>query len=140
VLDSVGVGEHYIAAGTYDVYFEYHPASGAKQRVALEGVIIGSGAVWEQRFEAKAMPWLPAPARLPSAPLRSIHWSPAPSPEVVLVEGSASDDDDSAGDDDDSGRPATAQPAEKSTERVIKGEVPEHERAEAPAVPPSEGP
>lgn len=143
VLDSVGVGEHYIAAGTYDIYFEYHPTGRAKKRVALEGVIIGSGAVWEQLFEAKETPWVPAPARLPSEPLRSIHWSPASSPAAVLVEDSVSDDEGSAGDDDDSGRPATAQrasPAEKSTEGVIKGEVPEHERAEAPAVPPSEGP
>jgi len=151
VLDAVGVGEHYIAAGTYDIYLEYQPSKGDKKRVALEAVTISSGAVWEQRFEAKATRWLPAPARLPTEPLRPINWSPPPPRELVFGKNNAADDDDSApsetgsaGDDVDSGRPDVPQ-SEEATEPpaelpVLKSEVPVHERGEAPSVPPSEGP
>jgi hypothetical protein len=153
VLDAVGVGEHHIGAGTYDIYLEYQPSSGKKKRVTLEGVTIASGAVWEQRFEAEATRWLPAPARLPTEPLRSIHWSPPPPPALVSEDDddSASDDDDSAsddtakaGDDHGSARPAAAQSAEPTEKPadppVVKGGVPEHERGEAPTAPPSGGP
>jgi hypothetical protein len=160
VLDVVGVGEHYIPAGTYDIYFEFHQPEGAKKRFALPSVTIVSGAIWEQRFDAAASSWLPSPARAPVEPLRPINWLPPPLPEPPgndddsavddddSAKGAGVDDDDSAkisaADDDDSARAPEAPdvgttPGAASDDPVRKGSVPEHERAEAPSSPPVEG-
>jgi hypothetical protein len=143
VLDAVGVGEHYIPAGTYDIYFDYQPPMGKRKRVALKGVTITTGAVWEQRFEARATRWLPAPARLPTEPLRPINWSPPPPPEVAADDddsAATSDDDDSAATDDDDDSSVSRQPpTDEPSDTVIEGEVPPHERSEVPSAPLSEG-
>jgi len=105
VLDVVGVGAHPIPAGTYDLYFDYASAGSERRKDALPGITIANGAIWEQRFDAAAPQWIPAPAKLPAAPLRPIDWQE----ETRPVDGAAGDDDDSAGDDDDSaGREAPA--------------------------------
>jgi hypothetical protein len=65
---------------------------------ALPGITIANGAVWEQRFDAAAPQWVPAPAKLPATALRPIDWQE----EARPVNGAAGDDDDSSGDDDDS--------------------------------------
>ncbi len=93
-LEASGVSEHFLPAGTYDLYFEWKDADGTGRGAEFIGVQLGNGFVWEQQFDRRSSNWEAAPTRTPPKPLHPISWT------------ASGDDDDSAGDDDDSSAPA----------------------------------
>ncbi len=92
VMESVGVGEHVVEAGMYDIYLIYEPPDGEQTRQAFRNVELSNGTLWEQTFQATDSTWGAVDPIRPAAPLRPIDWVPP-----------KGDDDDSGADDDDSG-------------------------------------
>jgi len=72
VLDQVGVGEHFIPVGTYDIYLTYRPVDGAPRKHAFQKVELGNGFVWAQTFEGTVEKWEALPVRRPPEPLQPI--------------------------------------------------------------------
>jgi len=103
-LEEFGVSEHFVPAGTYDIYVKWKAGDGTSGKHQFIGVQLGNGYLWEQNFERSAESWEAAPVRVPLEPLRPISWVPP------------GDDDDSAGDDDDSAAAGKADGAEKAGE------------------------
>jgi hypothetical protein len=101
-LEEFGVSEHFVPAGTYDIYLKWKAGDGTSGKHQFIGVQLGNGYLWEQNFERSAETWDAVPARVPLEPLRPITWVPP------------GDDDDSAGDDDDSAAAATSEEADKA--------------------------
>jgi hypothetical protein len=94
-LEEFGVSEHFVPAGTYDIYLKWKAGDGTSGKHQFIGVQLGNGYLWEQNFERSSTTWDAVPVRVPLEPLRPITWVPP------------GDDDDSAGDDDDSAAPAS---------------------------------
>lgn len=92
IVDEIGVGEHPVPVGTFDIYLNVETSGGPKQ-LAFRDVELGNGYVWEQRFDLSAPSVTLAEVRRPAEPLRSLHW-------VAPKKGD--DDDSGPGDDDDS--------------------------------------
>ncbi len=111
IVDEVGVSEHPVPVGTYDIYVNVETSAGPKQ-LAFRDVELGNGYVWEQDFDLKSSSVAAAEVRRPAEPLRSLHWV-APKKGDDEDSGGA-DDDDSAGSDAADG--AGADPAEGAAE------------------------
>jgi hypothetical protein len=99
ILDQVGVGEHWIPVGTYDLYLTYRPVDGDPKRHGFPKVELGNGFVWAQTFSAKEPEWSAADVRRPPEPLQPISAlqvetggdddSAAPAPTPAAAGGSA---------------------------------------------------
>ena len=92
IVDEIGVGEHPVPVGTFDIYINVESSAGPKQ-LAFRDVELGNGYVWEQTFDLSATSVAAVEVRRPAEPLRSLHW-------VAPKKGD--DDDSGRGDDDDS--------------------------------------
>lgn len=99
LLESVGVGQHWLEAGTFDIYLTYEKADGTKKSESFRGVELPNGARWAQTFDSQEAAWIAQEVRRPAAPLHAIDWRDP-----------ALQDDDSADDDDSAGNAATPAP------------------------------
>ncbi len=97
IVDEIGVSEHPVPVGTFDIYLSAETSEGPKQLV-FSDVELGNGYVWDQTFDLSSTTNVAAEARRPLEPLRPLGWV---APKV-------GDDDDSGGDDDDSSGPSSA--------------------------------
>jgi hypothetical protein len=114
MVDEVGVSEHPVPVGTYDIYISVDLGAGPK-KLSFRDVELGNGFVWEQVFDLKKAANPAAEVRRPAEPLRSLHW----------VEPAKGDDDDSGTGDDDDSASADQAPAEGDAAPAEGGDAPD---------------
>ena len=96
VLDEIGLGEHHMPVGTYDVYLNFEMTEGVNRSEVFKNVGLGNAYVWDQRFDATETEWVAQKVKVPAEPAVPIQAIAEPAGD----DDSAGDDDDSAGDDE----------------------------------------